>query len=192
MKQKARSRIPHNYKKRKYKTIAGRYFYHEKDSGKNALLILGSSLVCGFLLSVFGNARSVQAGNLINPYVGQLEVPKQTEPTPTPTPIAYYSERHDIEDYIREVFGEDADKMIQIIDKCENKGWDEDAVNWNRNGTWDVGIAMINQVHGRTMEDMKDYRKNIDQAHRVYRNAGNSFSPWSCAWVVNEKPFYEK
>lgn len=193
MKNFAKSRLPHNKNKRRYKNaLTGKYFYHEKDSGKNTLLILGSSVVCGFLLSVFGNARSVQAMDLINPYVeGELVVAQQALPTPTPTPIAYVSNKPHIEDYIRHTFGEDANKMITIINECENKGWNEKAVNHNRNGSIDVGIAQINSIHGRSVEDMGDYRKNIDEAYQIYKRAGNRFTPWSCAWVINEKPFYE-
>ncbi len=93
--------------------------------------------------------------------------------------------------YIIKVFGEEeGQKAIKIISECENGRWNPRATNWNRNGTWDTGLFQINQVHGRSLEDMQDPIKNIDQAYKVYKNAGNSFHPWSCSHVIDVTPFY--
>lgn len=159
------------------------------------LLYLGVS----FLICLSLRSCDKPEGDLINPYVGEIKAYSETVETAEkgflvdkPIQPQPKTEKDHIIDYIHEVFGEDGHKMVQIIDKCENKSWNTQAVNWNRNGTWDTGIAMINQVHGRSMDDMKDYKKNIDQAYKVYEDADSSFSPWSCAWVINETPFYLK
>lgn len=50
-------------------------------------------------------------------------------------------------------------------------GWNE----WNK--TSDVGVAQVNSVHGWTVEQLQDYKFNIDKAYELYK-ASNSFSPW--------------
>lgn len=55
-------------------------------------------------------------------------------------------------------------------------GLNTEAYGYNNNGTSDYGIAQINTIHGMSVTDMKDYRKNIDKAHDIYMRRG-----WS-AW----------
>jgi hypothetical protein len=42
-----------------------------------------------------------------------------------------------------------------------------DAYNWNTNNTADVGVAQINDVHKMTVEERKDWKKNIDKASEI-------------------------
>lgn len=51
-----------------------------------------------------------------------------------------------------------------------------------------TGIFQINQVHGYSLEEMQNWRKNIDVAKKIFDNRG--WKAWSCAHVVNQKPFY--
>jgi len=50
------------------------------------------------------------------------------------------------------------------------------AYNFNSNGTADVGIAQINDVHGMTVEERQDYKKNIKKAYELYKRSG--WKPW--------------
>ena len=50
------------------------------------------------------------------------------------------------------------------------------AYNFNKNGTADVGVAQINDVHGMSVEDRQDYRKNIKKAYEIFKRRG--FSAW--------------
>ena len=97
---------------------------------------------------------------------------------------------NDIEAYIHEVFGEDAEDGIKILKECENKSMKTDAVNWNRNGSWDFGLWQINSVHGYTQEQLSDHRFNTDVAYKIFKNRG--WSAWTCSWVVGVKSFWEK
>jgi len=47
-----------------------------------------------------------------------------------------------------------------------------DAYNWNTNNTADVGIAQINDVHHMSVEERKDWKKNIDRAYQIYKKHG--------------------
>jgi len=52
-----------------------------------------------------------------------------------------------------------------------------EAYNFNKNGTWDYGIAQWNQVHGQTIEELRgDWKKQIDLAYRLYTQRG--WKPW--------------
>jgi len=58
--------------------------------------------------------------------------------------------------------------------------WRYNAVNdTNSNGTWDVGVAQINDVHGMSVPDRMDYKKNIKKAYEIYLRRGKSawYSP---------------
>ena len=100
-----------------------------------------------------------------------------------------YSEKQQILAYIVEVFGDDSADAITIINKCENHAFNPKATNWNRNGTWDTGIFQINQVHGYTMEEMQDWKLNINAAKKIFDNRG--WTAWSCSEVVGVKPFWK-
>ena len=100
-----------------------------------------------------------------------------------------YSEKQQILDYIVEVFGDDSADAITLINKCENHAFDPKATNWNSNGTWDTGIFQINQVNGYSMEEMQDWKLNIDAAKKIFDNRG--WSAWSCAEEVGVKPFWK-
>ncbi len=70
-------------------------------------------------------------------------------------------------------------KFISVM-KCES-GLRADAINKNTNGTFDLGIAQINDVHGKKISraDRLDFIKNIDYAYKLFLDQG--FGPWTCA-----------
>lgn len=50
------------------------------------------------------------------------------------------------------------------------------AYNFNRNKTADIGIAQINDVHGMSVEERQDYKKNIKKAYELFKKYG--WKPW--------------
>lgn len=56
------------------------------------------------------------------------------------------STNSEVEEYIYEVFGEDAERGIKMLKECENKSMNPEAVNWNGNGTFDAGTWQINSM----------------------------------------------
>lgn len=102
---------------------------------------------------------------------------------------SHKTQREQIVEYIFEVFGDDAVEAIVIIRKCENSKFDPKATNWNRNGTWDTGIFQINEIHGYSLEQMQDWKQNVDAAKKIFDRAGD-WSPWSCSHEVGVTPFY--
>jgi len=70
-------------------------------------------------------------------------------------------------------------KIISVM-KCES-GLRPDAINKNNNGTFDLGIGQINDVHNKQISrsDRLDFVKNIDFIYKLYQEQG--LNPWTCA-----------
>lgn len=128
-------------------------------------------------------------GNQVKEEVGAIQV-VVTTPAPT-TPPAPTTQRQEIENYVREVFGDDAERGLRMLEECENRTLGVDRINWNSNGTWDFGLWQINQVHGYTREQLADYKFNTDVAYKIFVNAGYSYSPWTCAETAGDVPFWK-
>lgn len=114
-----------------------------------------------------------------------VEVIKEVEVDRT-----FITQKQQILAYIVEKFGDDAPDAIVLIRKCENGSFNPEATNWNRNGTWDAGIFQVNQVHGYSLEEMYDYKKNIDAAYKIFK--GRGWTAWSCSEHVGVKPFWKQ
>ena len=120
-------------------------------------------------------------GDQVKEEVGAIQV---VVPTPTPTtPSSPTTQRQEIENYVREVFGEYADEAFKLLE-CENKNLDPRAVNdnteWGGLGV-DRGIFQINSYyHPLTDEQAFDYKQNIDYAWRMFVNDGHTFIRWTC------------
>jgi hypothetical protein len=69
--------------------------------------------------------------------------------------------------------------LIRIM-KCESGGR-PDALNKNKNGTFDVGVLQINDVHSKRISraDRMDFVKNIDFGWKLHTEQGG-FQAWSC------------
>lgn len=98
------------------------------------------------------------------------------------------TEKEQIIQYIVEVFGEDAPDAFSVL-YCENRNLNPNAVNYNRNGTRDLGIFQLNDQYWGGDENF-NWKTNIDKAHKIFKNGG--WSQWSCSTRVGIKPFYLK
>ena len=69
--------------------------------------------------------------------------------------------------------------LIRIM-KCESGGR-TDALNKNTNGTFDVGVLQLNDVHNKRISraDRMNFVKNIDFGWRLHTEQGG-FQAWSC------------
>jgi len=84
--------------------------------------------------------------------------------------------KEEIRAEIVRVFGSQADEALCIA-KMES-GFRADAVNAaNTNGTADVGVFQINDVHGMSWESRLDARTNITKAKEI-RDAWGSWDAW--------------
>jgi len=160
------------------------YYYYRGSRLSPFIGLVGSMVLC-LWLRVLGygmtlNDQKIESEAYAKPIV--VVQPKNPEMT----------EKQQIMSYIVEVFGDDADDAITIINKCENSEFNPKATNHNSNGTWDTGIFQVNQVHGYSLEEMQNWKSNIDVAKKIFDKAGKKWTPWSCAHIVNQKPFYLK
>ena len=85
--------------------------------------------------------------------------------------------KEEIETEIRRVFGTLADQAVCVA-RMES-GLRADAANHNTNGTWDVGVFQLNDVHGLSWEQRLDARANIQKAKEIRDSWGN----WR-AWMA--------
>ena len=128
----------------------------------------------------------------------KAEAPKPTEaPNPTEVPKvakakeAPKTQKEEIEAYIREIFGKDADKALLLLKgkgegSCaENRNLDPNAVNDN---TWwggkgrDWGLFQINDAYHPVfkLNLHKDWKANVRYAYQMFVNDGYSFRRWTC------------
>lgn len=122
---------------------------------------------------------------LLNPYGGYSNfVVKAKEVESPPDPCL--EGLPEIEQYICYKFGEDYEDAMTVL-SCENKYLDPNSINtYNSNGSVDEGIFQINTIHG--LDNMLDYKANIDFAYKLFKKKG--WSSWSCSHMVGVKPFY--
>lgn len=101
------------------------------------------------------------------------------------------------EDYItKEICKYDWDSNIMIaVAKSENgyrmrgNNWKEDAYHVNNNGTVDVGILMINSIHGHDLSYLLDYTKNIKAGYQVWLRQG--YNAWTDYLNGNYKEYLQ-
>lgn len=91
------------------------------------------------------------------------------------------TELQEITDYIVYKFQPHGREVAVKALACfiSESGLRSDAYGWNEwNKTADVGVSQINDVHKMTVEERKDWKKNIDKAEQIYVSRGNNFSAW--------------
>ena len=115
------------------------------------------------------------------------------EPTKTPISVDVVSQQLDMsdEEIAKYIKSKSWDYSVAIrLAKSENYwnltgSFNCSRTHTNTNGSVDIGIFQINSIHARnleklgmTMEDMKDCKKNIDYAYKMWRDQGG-FQAWS-------------
>ena len=92
-------------------------------------------------------------------------------------------EQREIVAYIKEVFGKDADKAFKLL-SCENSSLNPRAVNTAGNtpaGSRDTGVFQINEYWQKVQyKFLLNYKVNIEIAHQIYTENGNTFERWTC------------
>lgn len=94
------------------------------------------------------------------------------------------TQEEQIRAYIVEVFGaNDAKKAFQLL-KCENGRLNPNAVNTTGNtpaGSRDIGVFQVNEFWQKTQgKFLFNWKINVEIAHQLYRENGNTFKLWSC------------
>lgn len=96
--------------------------------------------------------------------------------------LASYTGPEAIVAKIQAVFGAgQLGREALCIAKMES-GFRTDAVNHNANGTYDLGIFQINDVHGMSWAARMDPDQNIRKAYEIRMNWGS----WN-AWMARTK-----
>ena len=96
-------------------------------------------------------------------------------------PVVPPTDSEVIQEVVRVFKDESRHVIVQAINifYCES-GLRWNAQNWsNNNGSNDGGVAQINSIHGMSMEDRLDYKKNIAKAYEIYLRRG--WRAWACA-----------
>ena len=72
-------------------------------------------------------------------------------------------------------------ETLSKIIKCES-GWNDQALNKNTNGSFDLGLFQINTVHKQKNSDMLNFKKNIDFGIKLFKKQG--VAPWVCSRII--------
>ena len=90
------------------------------------------------------------------------------------------SELQQIIDYIVIKFSPEGDRVVTQALACfiSESHLNPQAYHYNTNNTWDFGLAQWNQVHGQTLDEIRDWHTQVDLAFGLYKASGNSFSAW--------------
>lgn len=137
-------------------------------------LTISYGLIYSYLLKDVAIAPvKAQASQIISPI-----------PTATPTPILVPQGKEAIAQYIREVFGQYADRAFLLL-TCENSDWVTDIENNAGNtpsDSYDVGLFQVN-THWQGVTNrafLTDYRINTLMAYSIFSRDGYSFHQWTC------------
>ncbi len=115
-------------------------------------------------------------------YKIELPEPKvevATSPQPVSTPVAQSYENGDVEKLIREVFGSDADRALEIA-YCES-GLNPQAIGDTNTQYPSYGVFQIRGLPGRpSAQELLNANFNVNYAHEMFESQGN-WSAWTCS-----------
>lgn len=129
-----------------------------------------------------------------NPVVKAQEPQNDTKIKVIEKEVVKYIEPDTPEEYIKYVFGKDSDKAFLLLkgngtkDACaENRYLNPKAKNdnteWGGRGI-DWGVFQINDSwQGVNPKFLLNWKVNIEVAHQLYVENGNSFKLWTCGKV---------
>jgi hypothetical protein len=162
-------------------------------SDPRGLYLLLTTMALGLSLWTYGEVNIIKSTVPFSPM--GVSIVKAQEPAVEPIVEARSIKEQAIE-YIYQIFGDDASKMVTIIGECENKGWNPKAVNTNRNGSKDYNLAQVNDLNGRRdkqcagLDYRNNWKDNLDCAKIIKDSQG--IKAWSCSYLVGVDPFYVK
>ena len=76
-------------------------------------------------------------------------------------------------------FPENQIAMAVAVSIAENGAGDPSAQGHNTNGSVDTGLWQINSIHGIPTSQLMDPQANANAAFKIWKDAGNSWRPWS-------------
>ena len=83
---------------------------------------------------------------------------------------------------IAKVFGPEGKWIIAKAIQCglSESGLRAEAVNYNKDGSYDSNLFQVNSIHARNYGDKfkTDWRENIRVSYLIYKSWGNSFRAW--------------
>lgn len=158
------------YTRRYYRRTMPVYEHHSRLRTWIGLILLIFLLL---LIAIGGGIRSQE---LLSPLPkNYVQVVKEVHAVE----VVQYQEPEGVEEYVRYVFGDEADNALAVF-RCES-GLRPDAYNpSNSNGSTDTGIAQINSIHGIREKWLKNYKINILVAKQLFDEHGH-WGPWVCA-----------
>lgn len=115
---------------------------------------------------------------ITSPKTHAVEVVRVVEAEVKPDPL------NPLQRYICDKFGE-ACKTALAISMAESHQR-PDALNKNKNGSYDVGVFQVNSVHFTkcSLAQLADARGNVDCAYELYKTQG--WTPWA---TYNDKSY---
>lgn len=161
-------------------------------AGISTVFLIGAGLYAGFRYFT-ESAIAAAPGYEPQVLIKQVEVIKEVEVDRT-----FKTQKQQIMAYLVEVFGDDADDAITVLNKCENSSFNPEAVNHNANGTCDVGVMQINVAcEGEEFEKLKDWKYNIQRGYAKFKAGDggkhkNSFYLWTCGYEVGHYTYLNR
>lgn len=135
-------------------------------------------IIGAFVGIIIADARNASPNALNQKIVPKVEIVQATTDKYQERGYAYcYNPIICIRDVGEELGVPNQDIITMIKIARAESGLRADALNKNSNGTFDVGVFQINDVHKISRQDRMDFEKNIRFAYKLYKAQG--FNPWN-------------
>jgi hypothetical protein len=79
--------------------------------------------------------------------------------------------------------------FVKLLD-AENGAWTIDNINYNRNGTTDMGIGQINSIHSAIRNDPEwqtSWKKQVEVAYELYKGGTTFYAQPRANWKLEKK-----